>query len=1222
MKKEIKLLMLIIVVGVNANFNFVLGQSTITGNGLSGGGIPTPAEYLGSSNGYDVLFRANGTERMRILQSNGNVGIGITTPQNLLHQHLADNVNVFHQFTNGNTGSGSATTGFRIGLAYNSTSGLSDVTIRHFQENARMIFATTDAQGHWTRMRIENYIMPANPYSATAFTSKPLNRVGIFEEESINGAYVDQPPLALLYLGHHWSPSNGGHRSWMDIGSYISAKTDYMYVGTKNAYTGGTWYEPWSNWENAVISWGDNLNGPEGADDLEFIFTGPTGSYGHAGTWDGLEVGKFSPYGRLGIGNFAATTANGSGIAPRRRLEIYDEHLMDLGGGAFADAPQLRLTYTPNANINLGIHTDFQTTADGHLLIKTESSGTGKNVGINFTTATSPAPAQTLDVNGTAAIRAVNGPTNTLDKILVWNDANNGEIKYRDASSLGNVSACTTPAPADNLLTKWSPASSKIICNSIVYDDGDRVGVNTGNTLTASKFEVKNNNRIIGTASYSTSNTNLVNIGVFGYGQNATNANVGIVGNSPAQITFAGVPPAIVTSTGITLTTLPMNVGVIGRAQGNTYNFGGIFEANLAVGCPKMNIGVYASARKSCYTNFPQGGLAGYFNGGTWSTSSWQTVSDVRFKDSIQGVNNALEVIARLRPHSYVYKADSFPYMNLSLRKSFGFIAQEVDTVLPMLVHSTLRPPVIDTAGNILQDTMTIFGLNYTELIPFAIRAIQELDSLKVGTTTTKADSNHVVKWNTTDKTLVNSQIYDNGNRIGIPTVSASSFLNVFGHNDTITGNFTSDFGYATEVVNASYSTDGNPNMVVAVRGYSKYIDFGSDADGIGGMFEGGMYGSYNKASGTNFTEVGVVGEAENASGRNMGVVGVAHQEGVADNAGVMGKADSSETFNVGVLGVAEYVSTTSDNVGVTGFASGSDNYNIGGDFEATDAPGTNYGVFAYAGGSSPSYYAGYFDGDVHSTGTVTWASDGMLKKNVADMNPNTALAKLLLLQPKTYEFKRADYPYLSLPQGTQNGLIAQEVQQVFPELVKDIKQPERKDKDGKTVSPELEYKGLNYAGLIPVLVSAVKEQQTKIDSLEDVINTRLAEIEARLNMCCGSGKRDEGEGEGVVGDNTNNGTVNRLTVELSSMQVVVLEQNVPNPFAEQTSISYFIPENVSGAQLIFSDMMGNAIKTVEVKSGYGVVTVFASNLSTGQYSYSLLIDGKVAESKKMVKQR
>ena len=50
-------------------------------------------------------------------------------------------------------------------------------------------------------------------------------------------------------------------------------------------------------------------------------------------------------------------------------------------------------------------------------------------------------------------------------------------------------------------------------------------------------------------------------------------------------------------------------------------------------------------------------------------------------------------------------------------------------------------------------------------------------------------------------------------------------------------------------------------------------------------------------------------------------------------------------------------------------------------------------------------------------------------------------------------------------------GLLAQEILKVFPELVK-----EGNDKNG-TMS-------VNYQGLIPVLINAIKEQQNQIDEL------------------------------------------------------------------------------------------------------------------------------------------
>ena len=264
----------------------------------------------------------------------------------------------------------------------------------------------------------------------------------------------------------------------------------------------------------------------------------------------------------------------------------------------------------------------------------------------------------------------------------------------------------------------------------------------------------------------------------------------------------------------------------------------------------------------------------------------------------------------------------------------------------------------------------------------------------------------------------------------------------------------------------------------------------------------------------------------------------------------------------------------------------------------------------------------------VYITGssTLTTPSDLQLKNNVRSINTNDALSSISRLEPKTYTYRTQDYSYLSLPKGSQYGLVAQEVEQVLPQLVSDIIQPERRDWKGNVISPKLEYKALNYTGIIPLLIGAIKQQQTKIDSLNKVIDTRLNSLEDRLNQCCrpqGSRKTDEGEGNTTTPPANENGAqVNHMSIELSSMQVIVLEQNVPNPFAEQTSISYFVPENMNNAQIIFTDMLGSVIKTADIKTGYGVMTVFASNLSTGQYSYTLLIDGKVVETKKMVKSK
>jgi hypothetical protein len=63
------------------------------------------------------------------------------------------------------------------------------------------------------------------------------------------------------------------------------------------------------------------------------------------------------------------------------------------------------------------------------------------------------------------------------------------------------------------------------------------------------------------------------------------------------------------------------------------------------------------------------------------------------------------------------------------------------------------------------------------------------------------------------------------------------------------------------------------------------------------------------------------------------------------------------------------------------------------------------------------------------------------------------------------------------------------------------------------------------------------------------------------------------------------------------------------------------IPKNFQQAKIIFSTVTGEVIRTAEIKqSGKGLVNVFADNLSSGLYTYSLIVDGKVIDTKKMIK--
>ena len=68
---------------------------------------------------------------------------------------------------------------------------------------------------------------------------------------------------------------------------------------------------------------------------------------------------------------------------------------------------------------------------------------------------------------------------------------------------------------------------------------------------------------------------------------------------------------------------------------------------------------------------------------------------------------------------------------------------------------------------------------------------------------------------------------------------------------------------------------------------------------------------------------------------------------------------------------------------------------------------------------------------------------------------------------------------------ATQIGLIAQEVQKQFPELVKENSEGEL---------------GVNYSGMIPLLLNAVKEQQKLIQDQEKENKKQQEEIEELKN--------------------------------------------------------------------------------------------------------------------------
>ena len=174
-------------------------------------------------------------------------------------------------------------------------------------------------------------------------------------------------------------------------------------------------------------------------------------------------------------------------------------------------------------------------------------------------------------------------------------------------------------------------------------------------------------------------------------------------------------------------------------------------------------------------------------------------------------------------------------------------------------------------------------------------------------------------------------------------------------------------------------------------------------------------------------------------------------------------------------------------------------------------AGGTQYGVYSYA--AQPTGYAGYFSGNVFVSGVFTNPSDSTLKENI--VTTASVLSRLNSLVVKDYSFKKLEANKYGFPRGQQTGFIAQEMEKIFPNLVKE--ETLLTPKDATNISGEKQeerkIKSINYIGLIPILTKAIQEQETiitkqesKIQSLEDkikilmdnqkVIEKRLMDIE------------------------------------------------------------------------------------------------------------------------------
>jgi hypothetical protein len=169
----------------------------------------------------------------------------------------------------------------------------------------------------------------------------------------------------------------------------------------------------------------------------------------------------------------------------------------------------------------------------------------------------------------------------------------------------------------------------------------------------------------------------------------------------------------------------------------------------------------------------------------------------------------------------------------------------------------------------------------------------------------------------------------------------------------------------------------------------------------------------------------------------------------------------------------------------------------------------------------------------------------------------------------------------------------------------------------------------LAYGEFVVPLVKAVQELSKTNDSLKSAlkttdslltvfqkqVNTTTTNLQQQINNCCNKGSITKTLNTDSTSQNSTSGINN-----ISTTAAAILYQNTPNPFSQQTQIKCFIPANAIMSYIYIYDMQGTQLRKIQVNgNGNEAITIQGSEFRSGMYMYTLIIDGKVIDTKKMI---
>ena len=295
---------------------------------------------------------------------------------------------------------------------------------------------------------------------------------------------------------------------------------------------------------------------------------------------------------------------------------------------------------------------------------------------------------------------------------------------------------------------------------------------------------------------------------------------------------------------------------------------------------------------------------------------------------------------------------------------------------------------------------------------------------------------------------------------------------------------------------------------------------------------------------------------------------------------------------------------------GSAGFATSGWNYGVFGRIM-----GTSYGAGVYGTSSNSENgtyvdgrYAGYFNGNTKVKGnlTVTGSINGIIL-SPSVQTPTASLQTYTSADAESIVDKMAGLnaiEYYNTMPAFANAAVSGDTVAAVPTMTEiEASTFEKKhyalSADAlEDIYPDLVYenadgsKSINYIEMIPLLVQSINELNAKIAVLENKASNKPT--------------------------TSRGGTT--LISENMETDIISLSQNKPNPFSDKTTIELSIPENITKATLCIYDMNGTQIKQIEMSErGQFSQDISSTGLANGMYLYSLIADGKLISTKRMI---